>query len=106
MRCTRTGYRFPDYDKRAASVLNPADVSRPFPHFLSCSRSPASIEPQNLQTPEELEEEDRAAQAAVSFFSRDCSAKAEMLTLSAEHRNCKSSFGGDRRRTSLPLRSS
>ncbi|ORY88230.1 VHS domain-domain-containing protein [Leucosporidium creatinivorum] len=37
------GYRFPDYDKRAASVLNPAD---------------------NLQTPEELEEEDRAAQAA------------------------------------------
>ncbi|KAL8278964.1 hypothetical protein RQP46_008633 [Phenoliferia psychrophenolica] len=37
------GYRFPDYDKRAASVLNPAD---------------------NLQTPDELEEEDRAAQAA------------------------------------------
>lgn len=37
------GYRFPDYDKRAASVLNPTD---------------------NLQTPDELEEEDRAAQAA------------------------------------------
>ncbi|KAK4703946.1 hypothetical protein P7C70_g2263, partial [Phenoliferia sp. Uapishka_3] len=37
------GYRFPDFDRRAASVLNPAD---------------------NLQTPDELEEEDRAAQAA------------------------------------------
>ncbi|KAK4052717.1 ARF-binding protein [Microbotryomycetes sp. JL201] len=37
------GYRFPAFDKRAASVLNPAE---------------------NLQTPEELEEEDRAAQAA------------------------------------------
>lgn len=37
------GYRFPDYDKRATSVLNPTDT---------------------LQTPDELEEEDRAAQAA------------------------------------------
>ncbi|KAM0786809.1 hypothetical protein ACM66B_002241 [Microbotryomycetes sp. NB124-2] len=37
------GYRFPNFDKRAASVLNPSE---------------------SLQTPEELEEEDRAAQAA------------------------------------------
>ncbi|KAI5478651.1 VHS domain containing protein [Pseudohyphozyma bogoriensis] len=37
------GYRFPDFDRRAASVLNPTE---------------------NLQTPDELEEEDRAAQAA------------------------------------------
>ncbi|GAA6061454.1 hypothetical protein JCM10212_005657 [Sporobolomyces blumeae] len=37
------GYRFPDFDRRAPSVLNPSE---------------------NLQTPDELEEEDRAAQAA------------------------------------------
>ncbi|GAA5900958.1 uncharacterized protein JCM6883_004709 [Sporobolomyces salmoneus] len=37
------GYRFPDFDRRQASVLNPTE---------------------NLQTPDELEEEDRAAQAA------------------------------------------
>ncbi|SCV69472.1 BQ2448_2492 [Microbotryum intermedium] len=37
------GYRFPDFDKRAHSVLNPSET---------------------LQTPDELEEEDRAAQAA------------------------------------------
>merc|ERR1719487_2144780 len=37
------GYRFPDFDRRAAQVLNPAE---------------------NLQTPDELEEEDREAQAA------------------------------------------
>ncbi|GAA6042452.1 hypothetical protein JCM8097_008461 [Rhodosporidiobolus ruineniae] len=37
------GYRFPDFDRRAPSVLNPTE---------------------NLQTPDELEEEDREAQAA------------------------------------------
>ncbi|BGP19650.1 hypothetical protein JCM10213_000107 [Rhodosporidiobolus nylandii] len=37
------GYRFPDFDRRAASVLNPSE---------------------NLQTPDELEEEDREAQSA------------------------------------------
>ncbi|GAA5980173.1 hypothetical protein JCM11641_006938 [Rhodosporidiobolus odoratus] len=37
------GYRFPDFDRRSASVLNPTE---------------------SLQTPDELEEEDRAAQSA------------------------------------------
>ncbi|GAA5984751.1 hypothetical protein JCM10908_003485 [Rhodotorula pacifica] len=37
------GYRFPDFDRRAVQVLNPTE---------------------NLQTPDELEEEDREAQAA------------------------------------------
>ncbi|KAG0657851.1 hypothetical protein C6P46_006213 [Rhodotorula mucilaginosa] len=42
------GYRFPDFDRRAVQVLNPTE---------------------NLQTPDELEEEDREAQAAASLLS-------------------------------------
>lgn len=58
------GYRFPDYDKRAISVLNPSDVSLSF-SFIVFHRADSSLLFQNLQTPDELEEEDRSAQAAV-----------------------------------------
>lgn len=74
---TYKGYRFPNLDSRVKGVLNPEN---------------------NLQTPEELEEEDRAAQAAVSMPSLHPPLTAMQVLLtacnpwafSAARRNCKS----------------
>lgn len=60
------------------------------------ARAMANINPnENLKSPEELEEEDRAAKQAVGGFW-EC----------ADDRNCKSSFVGRHRVTSPQLRSS
>ncbi|SCZ97205.1 BZ3500_MvSof-1268-A1-R1_Chr4-2g07059 [Microbotryum saponariae] len=60
------GYRFPDFDKRAHSVLNPSEVRSTWSGVDSAERVLilAYRFGQTLQTPDELEEEDRAAQAA------------------------------------------
>ena len=54
-------------DRRAAQVLNPTEVRGIPLSPLAVSKAVADLLdiPQNLQTPDELEEEDREAQAAV-----------------------------------------
>ena len=61
------GYRFKSFDAaRAMASANPNEVSSP--HLLHLSEGPQLILIQDLKSPEELEEEDRAAKSAVSLY--------------------------------------
>lgn len=86
------GYRFRDFDKRAAQVMNPQDVR------LAAVRGERELRQslQNLKSPDELEEEDREAQAAVRHGCQGFFPAAELFA----YRNCKSLSEEEHRRIS------
>lgn len=95
------GYRFKPFDAtKALANANPTEVRSPTSYIALGRMQLISLAEQNLKSPEELEEEDRAAKSAVSKLTRlVCTVRHKMLNgTCGDDRNCKSSFEeGDRK---------